>query len=190
MKRRLPPEEARLANQPGPTQEPETPEAQASGTTQVKRRKTMRKEAAVPGRSGAGDKGLKELKRIVSALQAGKLNERANAASFSGEWAEAFEAINSFAGGMNGLIGDMNAMSAAHDQGDIDAVIDAAKYPGDFGRMASGINTMVVRAHRSKEKGHGLRRRDRAKAISKRRLKGSQARRPSSTTTSKRCAQI
>ena len=44
---------------------------------------------------------------------------------------------------MGGLIGDMNAMSAAHDKGDIDAAIDAAKYPGDFGRMASGINTMV-----------------------------------------------
>lgn len=101
-------------------------------------------ETSSPKQSGVNDKGLKELKRIVSALQAGKLDQRADAASFTGEWAEAFEAINSFAGGINGLIGDMNAMSAAHDKGDIDVVIDAAKYPGDFGRMASGINTMVA----------------------------------------------
>ena len=100
-------------------------------------------ETASPKQSGVNEKGLKELGRIVSALRAGRLEERANTAGFTGEWAEAFEAINGFAGGMNGLIGDMNAMSAAHDKGDIDAMIDAAKYPGDFGRMASGINTMV-----------------------------------------------
>ncbi len=104
----------------------------------------MTKEAAAPGQSGVNERGLKELKRIVSALQAGKLSERANAASFSGEWAEAFDGINSFAGDVNGLIGDLNAMSAAHDKGDIDEVIDTAKYPGDFGRMAAGINSMVA----------------------------------------------
>ncbi len=101
-------------------------------------------ETASPKQSGVNEKGLKELGRIVSALRAGRLEERANTAGFTGEWAEAFEAINGFAGGMNGLIGDMNAMSAAHDKGDIDATIDAAKYPGDFGRMAAGINTMVA----------------------------------------------
>ena len=143
MNRHLPTKEDPIENRPGPTQEPEAPEAQASGTTKVKKRKTMTRQAAAPGQSGVSEKGLKELKRIVSALQAGKLNERANAASFSGEWAEAFEDINVFAGTMGGLIGDMNAMSAAHDKGDIDATIDAAKYPGDFGRMATGINTMV-----------------------------------------------
>jgi PAS domain S-box-containing protein len=100
-------------------------------------------ETSSPKQSGVNEKGLKELGRIVSALKAGRLEERANTAGFTGEWAEAFEAINGFAGGVNGLIGDMNAMSAAHDKGDIDATIDAAKYPGDFGRMASGINTMV-----------------------------------------------
>ncbi len=94
--------------------------------------------------TAAGGKGLHELKRIVAALQAGKLDQRASTEGFTGEWAEAFEAINRFAGTVNGLIGDMNAMSAAHDNGDIDAAIDAAKYPGDFGQMASGINTMVA----------------------------------------------
>ena len=109
----------------------------------------MRKEAAVPGRSGAGDKGLKELKRIVSALQAGKLNERANAASFTGEWPERSRLSNSFAGGMNGLIGDMNAMSAAHDQGDIDAVIDAASIPAisadGLGHQHHGVRHIAVK---------------------------------------------
>ena len=102
------------------------------------------KEAATPDKTTCNGADLKELKKIISALQSGKLTERANAAAFTGEWREAFEAINGLAGTLGGLIGDMNAMSAAHDKGDIDVVIDAGKYPGDFGRMAQGINTMVT----------------------------------------------
>ncbi|MGO9487309.1 MAG: methyl-accepting chemotaxis protein, partial [Rhodomicrobium sp.] len=96
-----------------------------------------------PKQSGANDKGLKELKRIVSALQAGKLDQRASSNDFTGEWAEVFQAVNGFAGTLNGLMGDLNAMSSAHDKGDIDAAIDDGKYAGDFGQMAAGINTMV-----------------------------------------------
>jgi methyl-accepting chemotaxis protein len=139
-----PSKEDHLQKRPEPSQGTETPEARATGKTPAKKRKIMTKQAAAPGQSGVNDKGLKELKRIVSALQAGRLQERADAASFSGEWAEAFETINAFAGSVNGLIGDMNAMSSAHDNGDIDIAIDSGKYTGDFAGMASGINTMVA----------------------------------------------
>ncbi len=120
------------------------PEARISGKTVNRKKDINMHETASPKQPGVTSKGLEELKRIVSALQAGQLDQRANTAGFTGEWAEAFEGINRFAGTVSGLIGDMNAMSAAHERGDIDAVMDAAKYPGDFGRMASGINTMVA----------------------------------------------
>jgi methyl-accepting chemotaxis protein len=94
--------------------------------------------------AGEARAALKELKRIVSALQSGKLDKRANAASFTGEWAEVFEAINGLADTVSDLNADMNTMSSEHDKGDIDVMIDAAKFPGDFGRMAAGINTMVA----------------------------------------------
>jgi PAS domain S-box-containing protein len=118
-------------------------EAHVSGKPINRKKDIEMHETASPKQPGVTSKGLEELKRIVSALQAGQLDQRANTAGFTGEWAEAFESINRFAGTVNGLIGDMNAMSAAHDRGDIDAAIDAGKYPGDFGRMAAGINTMV-----------------------------------------------
>jgi PAS domain S-box-containing protein len=142
-KRTTPPEAAPPRTQPKEVTGPYTPGAHTFRTTHDSKKDIAMHETSSPKQSGVNEKGLKELGRIVSALKAGRLEERANTAGFTGEWAEAFEAINGFAGGVNGLIGDMNAMSAAHDKGDIDATIDAAKYPGDFGRMASGINTMV-----------------------------------------------
>ncbi len=101
-------------------------------------------EATSLDESGGNGKGLKELKRIISALQSGRLDQRANAAAVSGEWSEALDAINSLAGTLAGLIGDLNVMSSEHDKGEIDAVIDSGKYPGDFGRMAQGINAMAA----------------------------------------------
>jgi methyl-accepting chemotaxis protein len=42
------------------------------------------------------------------------------------------------------LIAELNRMSAAHDAGEIDAVIDAARFAGDFQQMALGVNAMVA----------------------------------------------
>ena len=39
---------------------------------------------------------------------------------------------------------ELNRVSRAHDAGDIDVVIDAEKFPGDFHTMAQGINDMVA----------------------------------------------
>jgi methyl-accepting chemotaxis protein len=42
------------------------------------------------------------------------------------------------------LIAQMNHMSAEHEKGDIDVVIDIQRFPGEFGVMAQGINDMVA----------------------------------------------
>jgi methyl-accepting chemotaxis protein len=44
---------------------------------------------------------------------------------------------------LKGLMAAMNRMSAEHEKGDIDVVIPAAEFPGEFGVMATGVNEMV-----------------------------------------------
>jgi methyl-accepting chemotaxis protein len=53
------------------------------------------------------------------------------------------ETVEKVRGNLKGFIADMNRMSAAHDAGDIDAVIDAPRFDGDFRAMAEGVNQMV-----------------------------------------------
>ena len=45
---------------------------------------------------------------------------------------------------LKGFIADMSQMSREHDAGDIDVFMDAAKFQGDFGVMAKGLNDMVM----------------------------------------------
>ncbi|WP_246027329.1 methyl-accepting chemotaxis protein [Novosphingobium umbonatum] len=45
---------------------------------------------------------------------------------------------------LSGLIAEMRHMSTEHDRGYIDVVIDDAKFQGDFGIVARGINEMVA----------------------------------------------
>jgi methyl-accepting chemotaxis protein len=54
------------------------------------------------------------------------------------------EIIEDLRGNLSGLIAEMNHMSAEHDRGDIDVMIDDRKFAGDFGVVAHGINTMVA----------------------------------------------
>lgn len=44
---------------------------------------------------------------------------------------------------LKGFIADMNHMSAEHDAGDIDVMMDTSKFQGDFKTMAQGVNVMV-----------------------------------------------
>ena len=44
---------------------------------------------------------------------------------------------------LKALISEMNHMSLEHDLGRIDVVIDVQRFPGEFGTMAAGVNTMV-----------------------------------------------
>ncbi|MBB4613391.1 methyl-accepting chemotaxis protein [Novosphingobium taihuense] len=54
------------------------------------------------------------------------------------------DTIETLRGNLTGLLGEMSHMSAEHDRGDIDVVINHAKFPGDFGVVARGINDMVA----------------------------------------------
>ena len=90
------------------------------------------------------DKGFKELRKVIGAIHAGRLDVRANATAFDGDWADMLEEVNGLADTLGGLLGDARTMSAEHDKGDIDVVISADKYQGDFATMAQGINNMVA----------------------------------------------
>ena len=54
------------------------------------------------------------------------------------------DTIETLRGNLVGLISEMKHMSSEHDRGDIDVVIDHAKFHGDFGIVARGINDMVA----------------------------------------------
>ena len=54
------------------------------------------------------------------------------------------EIIEQVRSNLKNLISDMNNMSHEHDLGDIDVVIPAGNYQGEFQTMATGINTMVA----------------------------------------------
>jgi methyl-accepting chemotaxis protein len=53
------------------------------------------------------------------------------------------------------LIQEINHMAAEHDAGDIDVVIDSAKFAGDYSTMAQGINDMVAAHINVKKKAMG-----------------------------------
>ncbi|MRV72771.1 methyl-accepting chemotaxis protein [Duganella sp. FT92W] len=54
------------------------------------------------------------------------------------------DTIEQVRGNLKGMIDEMNKMSSEHDKGDIDVMIDAQKFEGDFRTMAQGINNMVA----------------------------------------------
>ncbi|WP_379922657.1 methyl-accepting chemotaxis protein [Erythrobacter sp. R86502] len=62
---------------------------------------------------------------------------------FPGKKAFLNETVETLRSSLSGLIAQMNHMSAEHDRGDIDVMVDDGKFPGEFGIMARGINAMV-----------------------------------------------
>jgi methyl-accepting chemotaxis protein len=73
----------------------------------------------------------------------GKGNFDAPMEKLPGKKAFINETIEQVRGNLKGLIAEMNRMSTEHDKGDIDVVIDTAKFEGDFRAMAHGVNSMV-----------------------------------------------
>ncbi len=45
---------------------------------------------------------------------------------------------------LNGLIAEVDRVSAEHDRGEVDAVIDEGRFPGDYQTMARGVNEMLA----------------------------------------------
>jgi methyl-accepting chemotaxis protein len=70
---------------------------------------------------------------------------------FPGKKAFLNDTVETLRSSLSGLIAEMNHMSAEHDRGDIDVMVDDSKFPGEFGVMARGINGMVA-AHISTKK--------------------------------------
>ena len=54
------------------------------------------------------------------------------------------ETIELVRGNLKGFIADMSHMSREHEAGDIDVIMDAGKFKGDFSLMAKGVNEMVM----------------------------------------------
>ncbi|WP_231103637.1 methyl-accepting chemotaxis protein, partial [Xanthomonas graminis] len=74
----------------------------------------------------------------------GRGNFDAPLAQLPGKKAFINDTIEHVRGNFKHLIAEINRMSAEHDKGDIDVVIDTAKFEGDFGAMGNGINQMVA----------------------------------------------
>ncbi|PTM45003.1 methyl-accepting chemotaxis protein [Sphingomonas aerolata] len=62
---------------------------------------------------------------------------------FPGKKAFINETIETLRTNLQGLISELNHMSSEHDKGDIDVIVAADRFKGDFGTMARGVNTMV-----------------------------------------------
>src|SRR4051794_23439185 len=62
---------------------------------------------------------------------------------FPGKKAFINDTIETLRANLKGLIDEMNHMSAEHDKGDIDVVIDVARFTGGYRTMAQGVNEMV-----------------------------------------------
>ncbi|MCX7285040.1 MAG: methyl-accepting chemotaxis protein [Novosphingobium sp.] len=74
----------------------------------------------------------------------GEGNFKAPLAQFPGKKAFINDTIETLRGNLTGLIGELNHMSAEHDRGDIDVMVDHTRFHGDFATMARGINEMVA----------------------------------------------
>ncbi len=86
---------------------------------------------------------LTETMNAANCLAEGNLN--INVSSTRGdETGLLSNAIQRVASGLQTLIAEMNRMSAEHDKGDIDVVIDSAQFQGAYKTMAEGVNTMVL----------------------------------------------
>jgi methyl-accepting chemotaxis protein len=60
-----------------------------------------------------------------------------------GDLAVVSQSLATLRTGVGELIADMNEMAIEHDKGDTDVRLEAAKYLGDFGKVATGVNEMV-----------------------------------------------
>ncbi len=78
----------------------------------------------------------------VRAIAEGDL--RAPLESFPGKKAFINDNIETLRRNITGLMSEMRHMSAEHDKGDIDVVIDVSRFQGSYAEIAQGINAMVA----------------------------------------------
>lgn len=82
-------------------------------------------------------------KAMACIAEFGRGNFDARLEAFPGKKAFINETVEQVRRNLVGLISEMNRMSAEHDKGDIDVVIDVSRFDGDFRAMAAGVNQMV-----------------------------------------------
>ena len=83
----------------------------------------------------------KKAMAVVKAIGEGDFD--APLETFPGKKVFINETIETLRANLKSLIDEMNHMSSEHDKGDIDVAIDTSRFPGEFGRMAQGVNAMV-----------------------------------------------
>ena len=86
----------------------------------------------------------------------GKGNFDANMEQLPGKKQFINEVIEQVRFNLKGLIEEMNRMSNEHEKGDIDVIINAHKFEGDFKTMAEGVNQMVGSHITVKKKAMGV----------------------------------
>jgi methyl-accepting chemotaxis protein len=81
--------------------------------------------------------------RVLAAAANGDLSPRVSAHGMPMALRSSADAVNKLLDIVQALKSDAARMSAEHERGDIDVVIDAQRYNGEFREMATGINAMV-----------------------------------------------
>ena len=89
-----------------------------------------------------------EIRRLTQALAAGTWSNRAQLGAATGGAREVLIAVNELmeavTAPMSALGEDVGRMSREHERGDIDVVVPADRYRGDYAVLARGVNDMVA----------------------------------------------
>ncbi|RVU05647.1 methyl-accepting chemotaxis protein [Novosphingobium umbonatum] len=109
--------------------------------------------SALPGTYGKMARQVNELvaahikvkKQAMACVKAfGEGDFKASIEPLPGKKAFINQALDSLRINLTGLIAEMQNMSSEHERGDIDVMINSAKFQGDFALVARGINDMVA----------------------------------------------
>ncbi|NGX16200.1 Tar ligand binding domain-containing protein, partial [Wenzhouxiangella sp. XN24] len=86
---------------------------------------------------------VNEVVAAANKMAAGDFDFEVHAANSEDEVGKLVTAVNSVQHSVQGFIGQMSHMSSEHDKGDIDVMIAAEDFEGDYRTMAEGVNGMV-----------------------------------------------
>jgi methyl-accepting chemotaxis protein len=104
-------------------------------------------------------------KAMACVAEFGRGNFDAPLEKFPGKKAFINDIVEELRSNLKSFIGEMNRMSEEHNKGDIDVMIPAEQFAGDFGTMAEGVNDMqtnllalnaTIEAARAGEMGRGF----------------------------------
>jgi methyl-accepting chemotaxis protein len=84
-----------------------------------------------------------QLAAVIVAAGRGDFSRSVDAGRLPANLGKTAQAVNGLVDTLRSMRASMNHMSAEHDKGDIDVVMDANGFEGDFRAMAIGINAMV-----------------------------------------------